>query len=154
MEQGKIIEAEVPTVRVGANPIGLTAPPTTPPCVTRGSKVFYRPDALPAAQPTTSKHWRQKHLHANKYKTRCRLSEKFASAWLELVMACDEWLYALCPRIQITDRQTDRPINTAIIGNISLHLTHSMQPKNIKLIKITKLFRGQIAIFLGRCIHN
>jgi len=21
--------------------------------------VFYRPDALPAAQPTTSKHWRQ-----------------------------------------------------------------------------------------------
>jgi len=42
MEQGKIMEAEVPTVRVGASP-------TTP-------KVFYRPDALPVAQPTTSKH--------------------------------------------------------------------------------------------------
>ena len=25
--------------------------------------VFYRPDALPAAQPTASKHWRPKHLH-------------------------------------------------------------------------------------------
>jgi len=36
------MEAEVPTVRVGAT---LTTP-----------KVFYRPDALPAAQPTASKH--------------------------------------------------------------------------------------------------
>jgi len=49
MEQEKIMEAEVPTVRVGATPTGLTAPPTTP-------KFFYRPDALPAAQPTASKH--------------------------------------------------------------------------------------------------
>jgi len=31
MEQGKIMEAEVPTVRVGATPTGLTAPPTQPP---------------------------------------------------------------------------------------------------------------------------
>jgi len=51
MEQGKIMEAEVPTVRVGASPTGLTAPPPTQP-----PKVFYRPDALPAAQPTVSKH--------------------------------------------------------------------------------------------------
>jgi len=51
MEQGKIMEAEVPTVRVGATPTGLTAhPPPQPPMV------FYRPDALPAAQPTASKH--------------------------------------------------------------------------------------------------
>jgi len=49
MEQGKIMEAEVPTVRVGATRTGLTAPPQPP-------KVFYRPDALPAAQPTASKH--------------------------------------------------------------------------------------------------
>jgi len=44
MEQGKIMEAEAPTVQVGAST------PTTLP------KVFYRPDALPAAQPTASKH--------------------------------------------------------------------------------------------------
>jgi len=52
MEQGKIMEAEVPTVWVGATPTGLTAPqtPTTP------QGFFYRPDALPAAQPTASKH--------------------------------------------------------------------------------------------------
>ena len=36
--------------------------------------VFYRPDALPAAQPTASKHWRQKRTegktkHINTYKT-------------------------------------------------------------------------------------
>jgi len=30
MEQGKIMEAEVPTVRVGATPTGLTAPPQPP----------------------------------------------------------------------------------------------------------------------------
>jgi len=51
MEQGKIMEAEVPTVRVGASPTGLTAPPPPQP-----PKVFYRPDAVPAAQPTASKH--------------------------------------------------------------------------------------------------
>jgi len=49
MEQGKIMEAEVLTVRVGDTPSRLTAPhPTTP-------KVYYRPDALPAAQQTASK---------------------------------------------------------------------------------------------------
>jgi len=46
-----IMEAEVPTVRVGATPTGLTAPPPPQP-----PKVFYRPDALPAAQPTATKH--------------------------------------------------------------------------------------------------
>jgi len=45
------MEAEVPTVRVGATPTGLTAAPTPQP-----PKVSYRPDALPAAQPTASKH--------------------------------------------------------------------------------------------------
>jgi len=55
MEQGKIMEAEVPTVRVGAIPTGLTAPPPPQP----PPKVFYRPDALPAAQPTASKHYYQ-----------------------------------------------------------------------------------------------
>jgi len=51
MEQGKIMKAEVPTVQVGTTPTGLKAPhPHNAP------KVFYRPDALPAAQPTASKH--------------------------------------------------------------------------------------------------
>jgi len=50
MEQGKIMEAEAPTVWVGATPTGLTVPPPPQP------QGFYRPDALPAAQPTASKH--------------------------------------------------------------------------------------------------
>jgi len=49
MEQGKIMGAEVPTVQLGATSTGLTAPPQPP-------KVFYRPDALLATQPTASKH--------------------------------------------------------------------------------------------------
>jgi len=51
MEQGKIIEAEAPTVQVGTTPTGLMAPPPPQP-----PKVFYRLDALPATQPTASKH--------------------------------------------------------------------------------------------------
>jgi len=51
MEQWKIMEAEVLTVRVGATPTAFTALP-----LPRPPKVFYRPDALPAAQPTASKH--------------------------------------------------------------------------------------------------
>jgi len=51
MEQGTIMEAEAPTVRVGATPTGLMAPhPHNP------SRVFYRLDALPATQATASKH--------------------------------------------------------------------------------------------------
>jgi len=46
MEQGKIMEAEVPTVTNRTNGAPM---PTTP-------KVFYRPDALSATQPTASKH--------------------------------------------------------------------------------------------------
>jgi len=45
MEQGRIMEAEVPTVRVGATPTGLTAPHPHNPL-----------DALPATQPTASMH--------------------------------------------------------------------------------------------------
>ena len=33
---------------------------------------FYRPDALPAAQPTASKHWRQLQTHRNTYRDRHR----------------------------------------------------------------------------------
>jgi len=51
MEQGKIMEAEAPRVRVGITPTGLAAPPPPQP-----PKVFYRPDALSATQPIVSKH--------------------------------------------------------------------------------------------------
>jgi len=50
MDQGKIMEAEVPTVRVGATPTGLTVPP--PPQPPR----FLQAGCLPATQPTASKH--------------------------------------------------------------------------------------------------
>jgi len=53
MEEGIIMETEVPTVWVGATPTGLTAPPPLQPLP---PKVFYRLDALPAPQPTVSKH--------------------------------------------------------------------------------------------------
>jgi len=52
--KGRLTEADTPTIRLGATPSGLTSvhfhhPP----------HIFYRLDALPAAQPTVSKHWRQ-----------------------------------------------------------------------------------------------
>jgi len=44
MEQGKIMEAEAPTVRVGATPTGLTAPPHNPPRFFTGRMPFLPPN--------------------------------------------------------------------------------------------------------------
>ena len=50
MVQGKITETDTKTIRLGATPIGLTSAHLYHP------PIFYSPDALPAAQPTVSKH--------------------------------------------------------------------------------------------------
>jgi len=48
--KGRLTEADTQTIQLGATPSGLTsAHPHHPP-------IFYRPDALPATQPTVSKH--------------------------------------------------------------------------------------------------
>jgi len=49
--KGRLKEADTPTIWLGATPIGLTSAHLHHP-----SHIFYRPDALPAAQPTASKH--------------------------------------------------------------------------------------------------
>jgi len=51
--KGRLTEADTPTIRLGATPSGLTS------AHLHHLPIFYRPDALPAAQPTVSKHWRQ-----------------------------------------------------------------------------------------------
>ena len=51
--KGRLTEAETPTIRLGATPSGLTSAHLHHP------PIFYGPDALPAAQPTASKHGRQ-----------------------------------------------------------------------------------------------
>jgi len=51
--KGRLTEADTPTIRLGATPSGLTSANLHNP------PIFYRPDALPATQPTVSKHWRQ-----------------------------------------------------------------------------------------------
>jgi len=45
----RLTEADTPTIRLGATPSGLTSAYLHHP-------IFYRPDAIPAAQPTVSKH--------------------------------------------------------------------------------------------------
>jgi len=52
--KGRLTETDTLTIRLGATPSRLTSTHlhNSPP-------IFYRPDALPAAQPTLSKHWRQ-----------------------------------------------------------------------------------------------
>jgi len=61
--KGRLTEADTPTIRLGATPSGLSSAQLHHP------PIFYRPDALPAAQPTVSKHWRQKaksHCYKNR----------------------------------------------------------------------------------------
>jgi len=52
--KGRLTEADIQTIRLGATPSGLISAHLHHP-----PPIFYRPDALPAAQPTVSKHWRQ-----------------------------------------------------------------------------------------------
>jgi len=51
--KGRLTEADTPTTRLGATPSGLISAHLHHPAI------FFRPDALPATQPTASKHWRQ-----------------------------------------------------------------------------------------------
>ena len=48
--KGRLTEAYTPTIQLGATPSGLTS------AHLHHSPIFYRPDALPADQPTVSKH--------------------------------------------------------------------------------------------------
>ena len=62
--KGRLTEANTLTIWLGATSSGLTS------AHLHHSPIFYRPDTLPAAQPTVSKHWRQ-----SKHWRHC--SEKF-----------------------------------------------------------------------------
>jgi len=48
---GRLTDADTPTIRLGTTPSGLTTAHLHHPPI-----LFYRPDALPATQPTVSKH--------------------------------------------------------------------------------------------------
>jgi len=48
--KGRLTEADTPAIRLGVTPSGLTISHLHHP------PFFYRPDALPVAQPTVSKH--------------------------------------------------------------------------------------------------
>jgi len=52
--KGRFTEADTLTIQLGATPSGLTSAYLRQP-----PHMFYRPDALPATQPTVSKNWRQ-----------------------------------------------------------------------------------------------
>jgi len=49
--KGRLTEADTPTIRLGATPSGLTSAHLHHP-----PHIFYRPEALSAAQATVSKH--------------------------------------------------------------------------------------------------
>jgi len=49
--KGRLTEADILTIRLGATPSGLTSA-----YLHHSPPFFYRLDALPAAQPTASKH--------------------------------------------------------------------------------------------------
>ena len=54
--------------------------------------VFYRPDALPAAQPTASKHWRQSALKAVSSRSQCAVYWfTCLSVWFFVHILCCVW---------------------------------------------------------------
>ena len=48
--------------------------------------VFYRPDALPAAQPTVSKHWRQPSLQKNYNIVESEVFKKFVNVSVRIML--------------------------------------------------------------------
>jgi len=73
----RLTEADTLTIRLGTTPSGLTSAHLHHPPI-----FFYGPDALPAAQPTVSKHWRQ---------TIAQLASKFLNSVNSLTP-----LYTMC----------------------------------------------------------
>ena len=65
--KGRLTEADTLTIRLGATPSGLTSAHLHHP------PIFYRPEALPAAKPTVSKHWRQL-VQGSKVHVKCFVS--------------------------------------------------------------------------------
>jgi len=59
--------------------------------------VFYRPDALPAAQPTVSKHWRHKAGHTSSYLNSLNIKRHVVDVWW-MVMYED-----CCLSVHLTD---------------------------------------------------
>jgi len=86
--------------------------------------VFYRPDALPAAQPTVSKHWRQQKQVANihKYSSRHVTNRKQVCVQLLRMLTtwhCPHLSAAVCHAAKFaamahagTDRRTDPAVHT------------------------------------------
>ena len=62
----RLTEADILTIWLGATPSGLTTVH-----LHHLPIFFYRPDALPAAQPIVSKHWKQMYFLCNTYEFSC-----------------------------------------------------------------------------------
>jgi len=74
---GRLTEADTLTIRLGATPSGLSSAHLHHP------PIFYRPDALPAAQPTVSKHWRQPAIAKNWFKSQqLERDNKWMNKWM------------------------------------------------------------------------
>jgi len=86
--KGRLTEADTPTIRLGATatPSGLTSTHLNNP------PIFYRPDALPTAQPTVSKHWRPS---TNPSKNVKMVQACFRKGW--------EWLGEECMYYKVED---------------------------------------------------
>jgi len=84
--KGRLTEAKTSTSRLGATPSRLTSAHLHHP------PIFYRPDALPATQPTVSKHWRQQRnlLHWTTKRNEAIGNSKFAVGCYNMVLPPSE----------------------------------------------------------------
>jgi len=125
--------------------------------------VFYRPDALPAAQPPESKHWRQNILsdvlqrntnsiycHVTKWKahTQTRLTAFFAGlpgsadtrkvkpSWILLKQGKGEWQWHQLGYMQVcTSLQTDNQASTPPLRCPSCHPTNSVKALKMDVLQ-------------------
>ena len=113
---------------------------TTP---TPHHSVFYRPDALPAAQPTASKHWRQ-HIHTHPFNGplsgTTRVSQyQEGKTNLDFTGASDsEWQWHQLDHMQVcTSLQTDNHTSTSPLSFLQAGCPSCHPTNSVKALKAT-----------------
>jgi len=90
--------------------------------------IFYRPDALPVAIPTVSKHWRQHNLH--RWLLLNFLPFLIPNTWVTYwIFPTTDWLYVDCPAPDQTSKCKNNNNHHVFIflmkNDIHLQSTHS-----------------------------
>jgi len=109
--KGRLTEADTLTIRLGATPSGLTS------AYLHHAPIFYGLDALPAAQPTATKHWRLKtyQLSAQNFFEKTEPIAKSHCLWRQICNGCSVAHYIITHQQKNFTARTVRSVVQKVI---------------------------------------